>query len=635
MLVETRKQGKRMSFKGGGSLSFCLLLALAFTFVACENDDDKNNNNIINNDDQKNNTHNKDDDKNNDDDDNIDSSETVEIGERLDAGQSLLSPNGEVKLLMQDDGNLVISGSANAPIWSTDTGGNPGAWALMQDDGNFVVYSAASQVLWATDTSAKGATSLELRDDGTLVLLNGNSQVVWQSSVAVIGVELNRTSLALTSGASETLVATISPSNATNRTLQWTSDNTSIASVDQNGRVTAGTQSGSTTITATIADGKLSASCVVTVTVPVSSVALNRTSLALNSGAAETLVATVNPASATNRTLQWTSSNSSIAGVDQNGRVTAGNQSGSTTITATTADGRLSASCVVTVTVPVSSVTLNRTSLALNSGTSETLVATINPSNATNRTLQWTSSNSSIAGVDPNGRVTAGNQSGSTTITATTTDGRLSASCVVTVTVLVSSVTLNRTSLALTSGTSTTLVATISPSNATNRTLQWTSSNTSIASVDQNGTVTAKNQAGSTTITARTADGRLSASCTVTVTLSSWTVTANFRKTDAWSRIQTINGWETTSSRPLQGNGAHITTVKNTSAYGIHLSIVESDARQTPTRYYLINTVWLDAGASTSNFSGRTDLVITWWVQGPSVSNPPGGVPKIEINWSL
>ena len=250
---------------------------------------------------------------------------------------------------------------------------------------------------------------------------------VQAATVNVTGVTLSSTNLSLTAGGTATLTATVSPSNATNRTVSWSSSNTSVATVS-NGTVTAKSV-GTATITAT-AGGK-NAYCTVDVqpvTINVTSVILSNSSISLTEGETATLSATVTPSNATNRTVSWSSSNSSIASVN-NGTVTA-KSAGTATITAS-ADGK-SASCTVIVQpliINVSGVSLSNSSLSLNVGSTSTLSATVTPSNATNKTVSWSSSNPSVATVN-NGTVTA-KSAGTATITATA-DGK-SASCTVTV----------------------------------------------------------------------------------------------------------------------------------------------------------------------------------------------------------
>ncbi len=170
-------------------------------------------------------------------------------------------------------------------------------------------------------------------------------------------------------------------------------------------------------------------------------------------------------------------------------------------------------------TVSVTGVTLSKTAATLTDGDTLTLTATIAPSNATNKNVTWSSSNTSVATVSTNGVVTA-KAAGTATITVKTSDGSKTATCTVTVkakTVSVTGVTLSKTAATLIEGDTLTLTATIAPSNATNKNVTWTSSNTSVATVNTSGVVTAK-AAGTATITVKSADGGKIATCAVTVT---------------------------------------------------------------------------------------------------------------------
>lgn len=165
--------------------------------------------------------------------------------------------------------------------------------------------------------------------------------------------------------------------------------------------------------------------------------------------------------------------------------------------------------------VRVSSVSLNKSSLSLAVGSSETLTATVSPETAGNKNVTWMSDHPEIASVN-NGKVTAV-KVGSATITVTTVDGRKTATCAVTVTpVKVTGVTLNKTTTSIVKGNTEKLTATVAPSNATDKTVSWTSDHPEFATVE-NGTVTAV-AAGSAVITVTTTDGKKTATCTVTVT---------------------------------------------------------------------------------------------------------------------
>jgi len=169
--------------------------------------------------------------------------------------------------------------------------------------------------------------------------------------IAVTGVTLNKTTLTLTLGASETLTANVAPADAANKAVAWASSNAAVATVSNNGEVTA-VSAGAATITVTTADGGKTATCAVTVTaatVAVSGVTLDKTTLPLYVGDTEALTATVAPADATNKALAWSSSNAVVATVT-GGTVTALSM-GTATITVTTDDGAKTATCAVTVKV--------------------------------------------------------------------------------------------------------------------------------------------------------------------------------------------------------------------------------------------------------------------------------------------
>jgi uncharacterized protein YjdB len=245
-------------------------------------------------------------------------------------------------------------------------------------------------------------------------------------SVEVSNILLDKTTLTLIIGSSETLKATIVPDNAENKKLTWTSSDPDVAIVE-GGHVTAMT-AGTTTVTVTTSNGK-TATCTVTVTetiVEVEDLILDKTELVISLGKSETLKATFVPEGTTDQTLTWTSSDPNVATVEE-GLVTAVTI-GTATVTATTSNGK-TATCAVTVTEPiVEGVILNKTELVLNIGESETLTATFVPEGTTDQTLTWTSSDPDVAIVE-GGHVTA-MTAGTTTVTATTSNGKKAACAV-------------------------------------------------------------------------------------------------------------------------------------------------------------------------------------------------------------
>ena len=265
----------------------------------------------------------------------------------------------------------------------------------------------------------------------------------WESgNIAVTSVQLNKTSTSLVVGGTETLFANVEPANATNRNVNWSSSNPSIATVSANGMITA-VAAGTATITVTTADGNRTASANVTVSataVAVTGVSIPA-SLSLNVGTTQTLTPTITPSNATNHNVSWSSSNPAIATVSAAGLVT-GVAAGTATITVTTADGNRTASTNVTVsatTIAVTGVSLPESmsifmNVSINQGPVSTayLTPVITPSNATNQNVTWSSSNPAIATISAAGLVT-GVAAGTATITVTTADGNRTASTNVTV----------------------------------------------------------------------------------------------------------------------------------------------------------------------------------------------------------
>ena len=244
-------------------------------------------------------------------------------------------PDGTVNQLY----TATLQATGNGITWSLDSGSTlPNGLKLEKDTISGTPTAADTYTFTVTATNDSGSDSKEYT-------LNIKS-----ATVPVTGVTLNQAELSLYTGESKTLTATVQPDSATNKNVTWESSNTSVATVDVSGLVTA-VSAGTTTITVTTEDGDKTATCEVTVTaatVPVTGVTLNKTSTSLYVGDTETLTATVAPDNATDKDVTWTSSDSAVATVDQNGLVTALAR-GTAVITATTADGGKTASCTVTV----------------------------------------------------------------------------------------------------------------------------------------------------------------------------------------------------------------------------------------------------------------------------------------------
>ena len=342
------------------------------------------------------------------------------------------------------------------------------------------------------------------------------------AEVSVTGISLSEDDIELTEGQTHTLVATVLPENAANKAVEWKSAVPDVATVTGDGIVEA-LAIGATTITATTQDGGFKASCRVIVKkklIHVQSVSLNLPSITLTEGGSVILGATVLPANADDRSVTWSASPESVVTVEQdgfNGNVTAVGP-GEGTVTVTTNDGGLQASCKVTVeaaTIAVESVTLDKETLDLKEGETATLTATVLPEDATDKIVSWKSTNPDVATVDGEGNVTA-IQAGQASTTASS--GGNEASCQVPVSKIeVDGVTVNPATLELVEGNGFQLSASVSPA-AADQTVEWASMDASVAKVDyNNGTVTAVS-AGTTRVFARSkAFPDQQGSCEITV----------------------------------------------------------------------------------------------------------------------
>ena len=448
-------------------------------------------------------------------------------------------------------------------------------------------------------------------------------------TVKVTGISLNNNTLTLNTGDTNVLTATVLPSNATNKNVTWTTNNSSVASVS-NGVVT-GLSTGTATIRATTEDGGYSATCTVTVkasTVSVQGVTLSANTLSIKVGGTSNLTANISPSNATNKNVTWSTNNSSVASVD-NGTIT-GLSAGTAIITVTTVDGSYSATCAVNVSVGVTGVSLSAHSLTLKNGNTYTLGYTITPNNATNKNVTWSTNNNAIVSVSSTGLITA-KSVGQASISVVTTDGNFIDSCVVTVeevvtTVSVTGVTLSANSLSMKVGETSNLTANISPSNATNKNVTWSSNSTTVANVN-NGIVTA-NSAGQATIRVRTEDGGYMDSCVVTVSAVSTTVNVTGVTLSTNTLSMKVGGTTTliANIRPSNATNQNVTwSTNNGSVASVSNGVVTAKAKGQAT----ITVRTADGGYSDTCIVTVSETTTTTSVTGVTLNNKTLTMSKI------
>ena len=379
----------------------------------------------------------------------------------------------------------------------------------------------------------------------------------------ITGITLNKKSLELERGEKSKVTATILPSNADgDKTVKWSSNKTSVATVSSDGTITA-VAKGNATITATTSNGK-TATCSVTVGVPLKSISFENgvKEKTLNKGENFNLKVIYNPEDTdASKTITWSSTDTSVAKVE-NGKVTAVGI-GETTITATASNGK-KAECKVKVVNPLVSISM-KDSTSIQYGQTEKLVVTYNPEDTTDdKTITWESSDKNTAEISADGTITAKNV-GTATITAKTTTGK-TANCVVTVLpVELNSISIKEQNVTLNKNENKNLTVTYNPENTTDdKTVTWEVADTNIVTIDETGKITPVN-AGTTTITAKV--GEKTATTTVTVVIPLESINLNetdkkLLKNETLDLSVTYNPEDTTDDKTVEWSSTDETVAK-------------------------------------------------------------------------
>lgn len=340
---------------------------------------------------------------------------------------------------------------------------------------------------------------------------------------------------------------------------------------------------------------------------PLSSIAVNPSTASVGVGDTTRLAATILPVNATNQRVVWTSSNTSVVSVDAGGLLR-GVSPGSAIITATTDEGHNTASSTVTAgNTAVTGVTIPATgSVGVNN--SVTLAATIQPANATNKTLSWSSSDAGVVSVSQSG-VLSGVSAGTATISVTTQDGNKTASSVITASnVLLTSVILNKTNATVGVGDTTSIKATVAPVNASNKTVVWSSSNPSVATVNSSGIVTAV-AVGTASITGTAQDASGISSVTTITVVSAGAC-----------GIMTNNGFESSFVNWIRNPSAAAAKIGTSSQSGLKSAVITAD--QGAINYG--KSITVTAGSEitfevwakvegTPNPSNPAQSILPWW----------------------
>ncbi len=390
---------------------------------------------------------------------------TLDVGATTTITASVLPKNATNKTITWESNDTNLATISNTGLI---TGINPGSSTITASTENNIIATANFNILNPVTNIAFTTNSLSVREQ--------------------IQTDLN------------TLI-TFTPVDATDQSLRWISNNRNVATVSSSGIVTG--IKGGTVIISAISNNDIIAQLSVIVTVPVVNIDFNIASISLIANTTKTIPVYFIPINATNKSLTWTSSNNNIATVSDG--VITGLNSGQVTITARSIDNSFAfTTLTANILVPVTSITFNNTYITGNVLTQITIIATVLPVNATDKSLIWTSSNETVATVN-NGIVTS-LKAGKVTIKArsVSTQNIVQSAFITFINVDVQSISLNNPIFSLKQLTTYRLVAFILPLNATNQTILWSSSDPAIATVSDTGLVTGVS-VGSVLITARSA----------------------------------------------------------------------------------------------------------------------------------
>ena len=368
-------------------------------------------------------------------------------------------------------------------------------------EGNAIITVSSSNGL------AKDTTYVSVYKKGASTVVDGEPIKTdnYPKSLTVSPQSLN-----LKLGGSSQLIASVLPEKSNNQ-ISWSSTNSRVATVDSNGLVSAVGMGSATIIARTINDITYNVNVLVgNYSKELRSILVTTNYITLAVSNSKQLAVAFTPSDASNKNVFWTSSNPSVATVDKYGVVKAISP-GSTIIKATSEDGGYTDTATIEVVnydniIEEKSIAFDSSSYTVGIGSTKSLIPIITPSNATFKSVRFESSNPSIATVDENG-VVRGLKEGTVSITSTTNRNRLKATTTIIVKYInATSVKVNTTNVNLGKNETFTLVATVLPSDATNKKVSYSVSNSNIATIDANGIITGKNT-GTATITITPSEG--------------------------------------------------------------------------------------------------------------------------------
>ena len=382
-------------------------------------------------------------------------------GQRINKMEYIASPNKKFIAIMQGDGNFVIYNTLRA-LWASNTVSR-GEYFTLQNDGNLIIFDNRGLPVWSPNIQGRGVSTLIMQDDGNLVAYTDNGRAVWWSGITdkshswwknnssgiindvTLGVEFNilvsvsditGVPTTATAGTLFTLTGTVSPVNATNRTIVWSIVNVGTTGATISGNTLNVSAGGIVTVRATIVNGRAAGinytqDFNITVNVPFIPVTgISGVPTTATAGTPLTLSGTVFPANATHSNIVWSVVNTGTTGATISGNILNATSVGVVTVRATIINGRAAGTNYtqdfsITVNVPFIPVTgISDIPTTATAGTALTLSGTVSPANATNRNIVWSVVNAGITGATISGSTLNASAGGTVTVRATIVNGR-------------------------------------------------------------------------------------------------------------------------------------------------------------------------------------------------------------------
>lgn len=431
-----------------------------------------------------------------------------------DAIYSVEFENDKLKLDLNETKkiNPIVNGNVDFKadfIWKSDNS----RIAYVNEEGEIRGTTAGTTYVTATVRGTKVSSKMKVTVTGKEYVDNSNTnnnnvndryEEVVNSYIGVVNVSAKANKTTLNVGETANITYTISPNNATNKQVTFDTSNNKVATVDSKGNIKA-LSPGKVDIFVKTKDGNKTTFVTFNVlgTNTKNTITINKNNTVIKAWNSEVLVASTT----NNDEIIWSSENPSIASVMNNGKVI-GMRNGNTKIIASTKDGKLKAVCNVKVTsetILPKSIKLNTNNITITRGEKVSLSASIEPKDSTSQNITYISSDEDILTIDNKGNI-EGKEYGNATITAITSNG-IKVKCEVNVVVAkVEKIVLNKASVQLNIGDKFNIQASIKPSNAENKELEYSSSNNSVVEVNDEGLVIAKG-IGSTKIKVKAKDG--------------------------------------------------------------------------------------------------------------------------------